>query len=127
MVNNILKPKSQEDIEREISSMSPVDQFCFKFKYRYEKDPNYGKILELISEINVYNLPWTISKSAPDYINPRAHAYDQEITINIEYQETFNTYHRALYIIGPRVHIHGNDIVTVTNENTVYGITGRRF
>jgi len=62
----ILKPKSEEEIKRDLDKLTPLDRFCQEFAFHYSqyKYPrNYMMIYQIINKINKNNIPYTVSSA----------------------------------------------------------------
>ena len=102
-MDNILKPKSEKEIWDDIAKLHPVDQFCMKFSYFYNKDPDPNRIPEIIDKCNPgREISWTISRECIEYpIEPGSYArstydYNNIIILEIEFKTTFDVFTRTM-------------------------------
>ena len=116
---DILKPKSEVEIWEDIAKLHPIDQFCQKFRYFYDKEPYPYKILEIIKKINSDpRITWTINRDLGNsdmFRHERIQFKNRPeiFTIKLEYKTTFDTFTRTIEVQSGQIKMEGNDTISL--------------
>ena len=112
---NILKGKSEEQIERDLEHLHPIDYFVTKFQYLFyqsNRNPSYKDVMQIINQINDYRLRFSIRSEMPDGI---AYGMLRPVPthfIDIIYENTFDRFERTISIRGGYMEVSGTNHIS---------------
>ena len=111
---NILKGKTEEQIEKDLEHLHPIDYFVARFRYLFQlnRNPSYNDVMQIINQIDDYRLRFSIRSELPEEIRYGAFSREPTHFIDVTYETTFDRFERTISIRAGYMEVSGTNHIS---------------